>query len=275
MKKRILVFGLGLLALWLSIRVFAQLAPEDIAQRGQWEDFLRTAEIVEQTQYTGRDAVTNPWRLSLKKDDLTRSALWKNVTGMPHGYVDSWKYEIAAYEMDRLLGLNMVPPVVERRYHGDRGSLCLWEEHELTLKEKTDKKIKTPPIQIMRWNRNTFLQRAFDNLIANEDRHMNNILITKDWRMILIDHSRSFRTSKKFTTELQYTEKHREGPKEMKELPRAFVEKIKTLNFEMIKNAVGEYLTDGEINAVLVRKDLMLQEIDKLCKKYGEDQVLY
>jgi hypothetical protein len=61
----------------------------------------------------------------------------------------------------------------------------------------------------------------------------------------------------------------------MKELPRALVEKIKALNFEMIKAAVGEYLTDGEINAVLARKELMLQEIDKLCKKYGEDQVLY
>jgi len=93
--------------------------------------------------------------------------------------------------------------------------------------------------------------------------------------MILIDHSRSFRTSKKFTESLIYTEKHKEGPKLMSELPRALVEKIKALNFQMIKDAVGEYLTDDEINAVLARKELVLKEIDKLIAKNGEANVLY
>ncbi|HOI45084.1 MAG TPA: hypothetical protein PLX50_05695, partial [Candidatus Aminicenantes bacterium] len=125
------------------------------------------------------------------------------------------------------------------------------------------------------WNRSTYLQRAFDNLIANEDRHMNQILITRDFRMLLIDHSRSFRTARKFVKELIYTEKHKEGPKLMSELPRAFVDKIKGLSFEGIKSAVGEYLTDEEINAVLARKDLILAEIDRLIQKNGEDKVLY
>ena len=93
--------------------------------------------------------------------------------------------------------------------------------------------------------------------------------------MILIDHSRSFRSSKKFTKELIYTEKHREGPKLMSELPRAFVEKIKALTFDGIKSVVGEYLKDDEINAVLARRDLILAEIDRLVQKNGEDQVLY
>ena len=61
----------------------------------------------------------------------------------------------------------------------------------------------------------------------------------------------------------------------MRELPRAFVEKLKALNFEVIKNVVGEYLTDDEINAILARRDLMLQEIDKLIKEFGEENVLY
>jgi hypothetical protein len=93
--------------------------------------------------------------------------------------------------------------------------------------------------------------------------------------MILIDHSRSFRTSKKFTNELIYTEKHKEGSKLMSELPRAFIEKIKALNFEIIKNTVGEYLTDEDINTILARKELILQEIDGLIKKNGEENVLY
>jgi len=119
------------------------------------------------------------------------------------------------------------------------------------------------------------LQRGFDNLIANEDRHAGNVLLTKDWRIILIDHSRSFRSAKKFTKELIYTERHKEGPKIMRELPRAFVEKIKALNYELIKDIVGDYLTESEIKAVLIRKELILKEIDKLIKKNGEDKVLY
>ena len=61
----------------------------------------------------------------------------------------------------------------------------------------------------------------------------------------------------------------------MKELPRAFVEKLKSLSFELIRDIVGEYLTDKEIDAILMRRDLILQAIDERIKKLGEDKVLY
>ena len=183
--------------------------------------------------------------------------------------------EIAAYRLDRYLELNMVPPTVEREFQGKRGCCQLWVTAEMDLRRKAREKIKTPSDKVYYWNNATYLHRAFDNLIANEDRHYGNILITKDWRMILIDHSRSFRTSKKFSTELIYTEKHTEGPKIMRKLPRAFVEKLKALNFELMKDIVGKYLTDKEIEAVLMRRDLILKEIDKLIKKHGEADVLY
>lgn len=61
----------------------------------------------------------------------------------------------------------------------------------------------------------------------------------------------------------------------MKQLPRAFVEKLKGLNFEIIREVVGEYLTDDEINAVLVRRDLILEWINDRIKKLGEEEVLY
>jgi hypothetical protein len=124
-------------------------------------------------------------------------------------------------------------------------------------------------------NRATYLRWAFDNLIANDDRHAGNFFITEDWRIILPDHSRSFRTSKKFTQNLIYTERHKEGPKIMKELPRDFVDKLKNLNLELIKGIVEEYLTDKEIAALLLRRDLILEVIDERIKKLGEDKVLY
>lgn len=262
-------------ALLLFLPLFPQFTLDEVAERGKWEEFLRTASILKEEQLVGPEAVTSPWKLTLEKDGITRNALWKNPEGRLKGFVEGWKYEIAAYLMDNYLELNMVPPTVERRFHNNCGSCQVWVDYQMTLKQKTEKSIKTPPIKLMHWNRAVYLQRAFDNLIGNEDRHMNNILITSDWRMILIDHSRSFRTGKKFIQSLIYTEKHREGPKPMSELPRAFVEKIKALNFDLIKGIVGEYLTDDEIKAVLARKELILQAIDKLIQEKGEAAVLY
>ena len=271
--KRILVLTAGMMLTAGILR--AQLLPGELSEEARWEEFLKTAAITDHVQLTGEEAVANPYKLTLEKDGLKHFALWKNIDKAEMGRPDRWRYEIAACRMDRLLGLNMVPLTIERRYQENRGSLQLWEENQFSLKTKNDKKIGVPPRYTYGWNNATFLQRAFDNLIANEDRHANNMLITQDWRMILIDHSRTFRTSKKFTDKLIYTEKHPEGPKLMKQLPRAFVEKMKGLTAESIRAAVGEYLEDEEIKAVLVRRDLILAEIDRLIKKNGEENTLY
>jgi hypothetical protein len=190
------------------------------------------------------------------------------------GYIEGWKYEIAAYQFDKYLGLDMVPPTVEKRFHNSRGSCQLWATAKMSMKDKVEKKIPVPPVKTFNWNRALNLQRAFDNLIGNEDRHQNNYLITEDWRVLLIDHSRAFRTSKQWRTELPYGEKNKEGLI-LKMMPRALLEKIKTLDYDVIKGFVGDNLNEDEIKAVLARKDLIIQYIDKLVKQNGEENVLY
>jgi len=277
MKKRLIIFFGLVIILGFSFQSIAQFTKEEVADREKWEEFLKTAEIVKQAQpFDKREAVTEPWVFTLEKDGVTNDAIWKDVSGRAKGFMESWKWEIAAYRLDKYLGLNMVPPTVERRFQGNRGSCQLWITSMMSLKKKFEDKIKTPPVKVFYWNRAFYMQRAFDNLIANEDRHQNQYLITEDWRMILIDHSRSFRTAKKFTNKLIYDEKYKEGPTFiMKELPRAFYEKIKSLNAEVIKGAVGEYLTDDEIEAMLARKDLIVKWIEDRIKTLGEDEVLY
>ena len=276
MRKIFLCFLVSLFVFGFNLQSFGQFTDEEVAEQEKWEEYLQTAEIVGQEQpFSDREAVTNPWKLTLEKDGVTKNALWKNPEGRMKGYIENWRWEIAAYRLDKYLGLNMVPPTVERRFQNDRGSCQLWIDAEMSLKDKEAQNIKTPSYKVFYWNRALYLQRAFDNLIANEDRHQNQFLITEDWRMILIDHSRSFRTSKKFTKNLIYDENHKEGPRLMKQLPRAFVEKLKSLDQTTIKNIVGEYLTDDEIKAVLMRKDLILDWLDKHIKKEGEDNVLY
>lgn len=275
MKKRlmtVLFFAVFFGFHYLSI---GQFTSEEIAEDAKWEEFLKKAEITGKSQLGGGDVVTAPWRLVLEKDGIKRNALWKNPEGLQKGYLEGWKWEIAAYRLDRYLELNMVPPTVEREFQGKGGCCQLWATAEMDLRRKEREKIETPSDKVNYWNNAIYLQTAFDNLIANEDRNYGNILITKNWRMILVDHSRSFRTSKEVATELIYTEKHREGPKIMRKLPRAFVEKLKAMDFNLIRKIVGDYLTREETEAVLKRRDLILKEIARLIEKYGEADVLY
>ncbi len=275
MRNRIIIPLFFFVFLGFHILSIAQFTQEELAERSKWEEFLKDSEIVSFYQQKSREAVTEPWTLTLEKDGIKKNALWKDVEGRLKGSLENWKWEIAAYRLDKYLGLNMVSPTVERRFRGKRGSCQLYAEYWIKATVKNEKKIKVPPYKIYWYNRATYLRWAFDNLIANEDRHSGNFFITKDWRTILPDHSRSFRASRKFTKKLIYTEKHKEGPKIMKELPRAFVEKLKSLNIAIISDIVGEYLTEKEINAVILRRDLILKVIDKRIKELGEDKVLY
>lgn len=276
MKNIFLMLLILTFAIGFNLQAFAQFTDEEAVEKEKWEVFLQNGEIVSQEQpFSEREAVTKPWKLTLEKDAVTKNALWKNCEGRMRGFVENWRWEIAAYRLDKHLGLNMVPPTVEKRFQNNRGSCQIWVDSKMSLKDKYEQKIKTPSYKVFHWNRALYLQRAFDNLIANEDRHQNQFLITDDWRMILIDHSRSFRTSGKFAKKLIYDEKFKEGPRLMKQLPRAFVEKLKGLDMESIKGVVGEYLTDKEIEHVLIRRDLILKWLDKQIKKEGEDKVLY
>ncbi len=276
MAKKVILGTAILLFVGFGMQSWAQFTKEEVAEREKWETFLQTAEIVQSEQpFKDREAVTNPWRLTLEKDGVTKRAIWKNCQGRMRGFVENWRWEIAAYRLDKYLGLHMVPPTVERRFQEERGSCQLWVDTKMSLKDKYEKNIKTPSYKVFHWNRALYLQRAFDNLIANEDRHQNQYLITEDWRMILIDHSRTFRTSGKFTKKLIYDEKYREGPRLMKQLPRPFYEKLKNLNAEVIRSVAGEYLTDKEFEAVLKRRDLIVAWVDKRIEKLGEENVLY
>ncbi len=273
-KKLVIVLGFGVILVFLALSI-AQFTPEEIAEREKWEKFLKTADIVEEEQLGSGKSVFAPWILTLENNGISRNAVWKKSEGLVGGYLESWKWEVAAYRLDKYLELNMVPPTVEREFQGERGCCQLWVTAEMDLRKKAREKIETPSDKVYSWNNSIYLHRAFDNLIANVDRNQGNILVTKDWRMILIDHSRSFGISEEFTTKLIFTAKHKQGPMTMRKLPRTFFEKLKNLNFNLIKDIVGEYLADQEIEAVLKRRDLILEEIDNLIEKHGEADVLY
>jgi len=264
-----------ILGLLVAAPAVAQLPYEELDARDALDAFMLEAEIVESKKMAVSEGVTEPYKLTLSHDGKTRMALWKNPQGRVNGFVEGWKYEIAAYEIDKYLGTDMVPPTVEKRFKGSRGSACLWIDVWIDFDKMTTQELTPPGNKVDNFNKRVFLQRMFDNLIANEDRHLRNILLTEDWRMILIDHSRSFRYSKKHQKNLIFTEKHPEGPKLMKRLPRKVVEKVKALDLETLNELVGDYLSEQEIAAILPRRDLILKEIDRLIEANGERATLY
>jgi len=127
MAKRLLGIGLLLLGVVSVAPLSAQFLPEEIAQRDQWERFLLEAEIVKAEPVS--QGVTKPWKLYLRKSDVGASGAWKNINKkLGGGGRDGWKYEIAAYRLDKLIGLGMVPPAVEKEFRGEAGALSLWTD---------------------------------------------------------------------------------------------------------------------------------------------------
>ena len=265
-----------LISLFVPFQALAQFTAEELAEREKWEAYLKDAKIIDEAQPWKRgEAVTDPWELTLDKDGVVRKAIWKDCMGRMKGFLENWKWEIAAYRMDKHLGLNMVPPTIERERNVKAGS-CQLYAGIMDFKEQFEKKLQPPGPRVANLTRAIYLQRAFDNLIYNEDRHQQNFRLTDDFRLILIDHSRSFRTTKASLRRLLYDENNRENPNFiMAQLPRAFVDKLKALDAQTLRDVVGEYLTDNEIEAVLARRDLILAWLDKRIEKMGETAVLY
>ncbi len=256
----------------------AQFRPEEVARREAQEEFLLTAEIV-RAEPIG-EGVTRPWKLYLRKGDVEGKAAWKDPHGMMGGYLEGWQYEIAAYRLDKLIGLNMVPPAVEREFQGRKGALVLWAENKHSLLEVMEEGIRIPDEALDRTEKMKYLTRAWDSLVANDDRTQQNILYTEDWRTIIFDHSRAFRSTGEHVKRLMFgrygIKRSSQGaPWLFRRLPRWFVDEVRKLTFESVKAAVGMTLTDREIKAVIARRGLLLKEIDEMVREWGEAAVIY
>jgi len=234
------------------------------------ETFLKTAKVGRQRDLPV--GVTVPKRATLENGTLKhdasiqttdiRAATFPTARGTEVNFRDSWKFNVAGYELAKLLELNMVPPYVERSVGGGPASLSWWVNDAMMERDRVQKKISPP--DVTRWNDEMYAARLFHELIGDSDFNMTNTLITKDWRVWLIDFTRAFRLAKT----LQY-------PNEMLKVDRKLLANLRALNRDTLRQKLGRWLMNGEIDSVLARRDLLVAIIDKQIAARGEAAVVY
>ena len=196
--------------------------------------------------------VTRPKRAYLAAGGLAGSFAWKPLRpGVQSGYFESYKSEIAAYELDKLLGLNMVPVVVERVVKGEDGAAVLWLEGVRSWESVLT--VPKPPS----WNRELARMKMFDDLISNGDRNKGNLLVDDDWHLFLIDHSRAFVADLKL-------------PQELQTIDRALWQKMLALDEATLTRTLGSWLDGRQRQAMLKRRDEMKKRIDALVARSGQ-----
>ena len=222
-----------------------------LGREPEFEDFLRTAPIDHEESIPV--GVTKPRKVFFAAGGLAAAAVFKPLQPgrSKGGFFESYKSEIAAYELDKVLGLGMVPPTVERKYKNEMGSLQLWVEHVTLLKTRDP----THAPSVTEWNRQVYRQRVWDALTANVDRNAGNLLVDPAWNLILIDHSRAFTTDSSF-------------PFPITRIDRELLERLKALDEATLRTRLGSLLFDGP-KPVLKRRDRIVKHVDQLVQEKG------
>jgi hypothetical protein len=226
---------------------------------GDIEQFLLKANVV-RTRSAGK-GITGSLRATLSDGVLTHDAHiqiideskreFRSDQGVEFNFRDSWSFNVAAYKIDRLLGLKLVPVTVQRRWRTSLGSFTWWlDDVMMDEAERLKRKAHSPDPQ--GWNEEMQLVRLFDQLIANIDRNLGNLVITKDWQMWAIDHTRAFRTTETL-----------KSPANVARCDRQIFERLKALDRATLRRELSGYLHNWEIDAVLKRRDAIVTIIEQ------------
>lgn len=238
----------------------------------QKRDFLLNAEVIK-SKRTG-EGITNPYTLTLSDGKLTHDASFQPINerrsykrlarGTEINFVDSYLYNLAAYELAKLLGLeDMLPVTVERKWDGKIGSLTWWLPVMMDEGKRTEKNLQPPNIQ--RWNESMHKVRVFAELIYDTDRNNpGNILIGNDWELYMVDFTRAFRLYHDLN-----------NPDNLVHCSRDLLEKLRALDSEKLSAEAGDYLTGPELEGVMMRRDKIVAYFEELIAEKGESAVLY
>lgn len=260
-----------LIALLLPTAARSELRPEDRER----EQLLGTGKIVKIEELPV--GTTRPLKVSINADNRLYFAVFKGVDVQPRGvtqfrgrkptigFTDTYRHDRAAYVLDRLLELNMIPVTVIRKVRQKRGVLVDWVPDAITELDRRTGGLKPD-------NRKTLddqwaVMRMFDALINNPDRNLGNQLYTRpDWTLHLIDHTRAFTRSRKIP------DTYRE---QWSRLPRRVYDNLKSLDPDRVRAVTRTLLSAAQVKDLFIRRDLILKKIEGDISALGEEGVFY
>ncbi len=237
-------------------------------------EFLRSAEVVGEPESFDTVAITDPLRVRLSDGTQTLRAVFKDEDTLYPNFrygdgrevaraKDSYKHEIAAFELDFLMGLNLVPPCVERKMFSRTGSLCLWVEGAITEADRRKQGLEPPDPD--KYKKDIREARLFQQLIADLDfSNIRNLIIDEDFRVHKIDSSMAFYTDNKLIEELNTNT-----------FSRRFLKALESLDRDEMYLKLKPWLIKVQSKDLWARRDRILKRAEKLIAKHGEDKVLY
>jgi hypothetical protein len=252
-----------------ACRIQAQDTP---LTKEQIKQFLRTANVI--NSKPSSKGVTHPLRLTLSDGTITHDGSFQTIdvhksemkfeSGATElNFIDSYRFNIAAYALAELIGLDdMLPVYVERKWQGHTGSLSWWLQVKMDEEERVAQKLSPPNPDA--WNKQMFKIRVFDELVYDTDPNLTNILIGSDWQIWRVDFTRAFRNNKDL-----------KRPGDLVRCDRQLLDKLKTLNGDELATKTHNYLTKEQVQAVMMRRDRIVARFQDLVKTKGEMEVLY
>ena len=260
----IIFFTCFILGTWFHSK--SQAVTQENAKQKELENYLRTAKVVSKSRTGGRG---ENWKLNLDDGKIARQGFFKLINrSRPTPIADSYKYGIAAYEMDKLLDLNLVPEVVERKIEGRKGSLQIFTAGALLESERRLKNIEPPDPKKFK---NTLENLSvFENLTYSSsfcaERELGDILIMdkEDWKVWRVDFSEAFALSPELIPGCEITC-----------CSKKLYQRLIDLDDKVMKAKLKHYLNDEEISMLLKRKKLIIEKIKQLIAEKGEKSVLF
>ena len=275
--KRAWIAGSAVVAAGLLLPAAARPQTSDSAASAKLSDaeaekFLLEAKIIRSrgvsTGTTGtRRATLSDGRLthdaSIQTVDI-RKISFQTARGTELNFRDSYRYNIAAYRLDRMLNLGMIPVSVERKVAGQTAAVTWWVDDVLMMERQRFQKKIEPPDRAA-WNDQIHQARIFNELVYNTDANLGNLLITKDWELAMIDFSRAFRTRKNLRAPENIASTR---------IDRRFYDGLRQLSEETLTSKLGDVLGKSEIQGLLARRDRIVGHFEQEIAKKGEAAVI-
>ncbi len=262
-RRNILILGIALGLLTIGNTADISEIGQHEWEREEMEVFLKTAHIIsiDKDQEAGR---TSPWEIMLQVDDKTEKGFFKHVDRRRPGFLaDSYIYELAAYELDRMLDANMVPPVVNRQVESIDGSLQLFVAGCMRESDRSRRSL-SPPDEVQFEDMKKEIS-IFEHLTYCVPNDPDDVLIQKEcWKIWRVDFSQAFVPEHNLIPDLPVLR-----------CSRKLWRNLKALDESEVRSRLAVFLNPREIEAVLDRRLRLIEKIQAIIEQKGEDAVLF